>query len=105
MIALGIAIGAALGAAVRSHFSELEWRATLAVNLTGSFLLGLIVGWDPGDPWTTIVGTGFCGALTTFATFALEASVGPWTSRAAIIAANTVGCVAVASLGYMIGST
>lgn len=104
MIAVGIAIGAALGAAIRSHLSAIGWRATLAVNLAGSFLLGLLVGWDAGDTMTTIVGTGFCGALTTFATLALEASLGPWRNRAAIIAANTIGCVAVATLGFGIGS-
>jgi len=104
MIVVGIAIGAAIGAAVRAHLSPIGWRATLAVNLTGSFLLGYLVGLDPGDPWMAIVGTGFCGALTTFATFALEASAGPWTSRSVIIAANTIGCVALASLGYLIGS-
>ena len=103
MIAVGIAIGAAIGAAARAHLSPIGWRATLAVNLTGSLVLGFLVGLDPGDPWMAIVGTGFCGALTTFATFALEASSGPWTRRAAIIAAHTIGCVAVASLGYVIG--
>jgi len=51
--------------------------ATLAVNVVGSFVLGVVVTlvverW-PGDRWLRpLVAVGFCGGFTTFSTFALE---------------------------------
>jgi CrcB protein len=55
----------------RRHDSVFPW-GTLTVNLVGSFILGLLVGAQPGDVLTTLAGTGFCGALTTFSTFGYE---------------------------------
>lgn len=48
---------------------------TLAVNVGGSFLLGLLVGWEA--PAATVVGLAGIGSLTTFSTFADEV-VGLW---------------------------
>jgi fluoride exporter len=45
---------------------------TLAVNLTGSFLLGLFVGLALSDATYRLLGIGFVGAYTTFSTWALE---------------------------------
>lgn len=55
--------------------------ATLVVNVTGSALIGLVVGaslqhgFQPGlDPHTVTVGAvGFCGGFTTFSAATLEA--------------------------------
>ena len=76
-----VLVGGALGAPVRylvdrwvsaRHDSVLPW-GTFTVNMAGSFILGVIaaivVRGGPG--WLlTVAGTGFCGALTTFSTFA-----------------------------------
>jgi len=49
---------------------------TLAVNATGSLLLGLLTGLSLYHAFPTtpkvILGTGFCGAYTTFSTFTFE---------------------------------
>jgi CrcB protein len=53
----------------------LPW-GTLAINVTGSFLLGVVtgLGLDHGFPRTAriVLGVGFCGAYTTFSTFTFE---------------------------------
>jgi len=40
------------------------------VNLVGSAVLGLLA--HPSTPAYALVGIGFCGALTTYSTFAVE---------------------------------
>jgi CrcB protein len=67
---LGIAAFAAAGAMVRHWVVRWSPYGTLIVNVTGSFLLGLVTGLGHGPK--TLVGTGFCGALTTFSAFGYE---------------------------------
>ena len=45
---------------------------TLAVNLSGAFLLGLFVGLVLDDDAYRLLGTGLIGGYTTFSTWALE---------------------------------
>jgi CrcB protein len=50
---------------------------TLAVNVLGSFMIGLVYGWsakagDPAPAWRLFLTTGFCGGFTTFSAFSLE---------------------------------
>jgi CrcB protein len=80
MTVLLVALGAAIGAPLRyltdrviqaRHGSTFPW-GTLTVNVAGSLLLGYLVGL-PVAPWiSALLGTGFCGALTTYSTFSLE---------------------------------
>jgi len=50
--------------------------ATLIINVSGSFLLGLLTGWCAGhagfSAWQTVVGTGFLGGYTTFSAASVE---------------------------------
>jgi fluoride exporter len=50
--------------------------ATFSVNIMGSFIIGLVMGWasKEADPtvWKLILVTGFCGGFTTFSAFAWE---------------------------------
>ena len=84
MTVLLVVVGAFVGAPTRylvdayvqsRHESPLPW-GTLTVNVVGSAVLGAVAGAlsRTGQPqWVqTLVGTGFCGALTTFSTFSFE---------------------------------
>jgi CrcB protein len=57
------------GGGVRPY-SGLPW-GTFAVNILGSFLLGLLTGVG-NHTIALVVGVGFCGAFTTYSTFAAE---------------------------------
>jgi CrcB protein len=59
-----------VAAARRGHGSVL---GTLTVNVAGSAVLGLLLGLGgvPGEV-VALVGTGFCGTLTTFSTFGYD---------------------------------
>ena len=74
VVGLGGALGALLRAlAGRSIGGSFPW-ATLLVNVGGSFLLAAAYGGLPLESeWVrAFIGSGFCGALTTFSTFVLE---------------------------------
>lgn len=80
MTLLAIAIGAAIGAPLRyladravqaRHESTFPW-GTFSVNIVGSLLLGLLAGLSLSDGVMHLLGTGLCGALTTYSTFGYE---------------------------------
>jgi CrcB protein len=114
---LWVALGAAVGAPARyladrwvqsRHDSVFPW-GTLAVNVVGSLVLGILAG--AGNAIAPAVaaglGTGLCGALTTYSTFSYE-TLRLLETRARLYAAANVllalvAGVTAAALGWGIG--
>lgn len=72
-----VAIGGAIGAALRYlvTLSVAFPFGTLAVNMVGSFLMGLAVVWLAGrglDRMMPLIMTGILGGFTTFSAFSLD---------------------------------
>jgi CrcB protein len=84
MILLLVVAGAAVGAplryltdrAISSRWDSVFPLGTLMVNVCGSLVLGFLFGGAQehavSAQVTALLGTGFCGALTTYSTFGYE---------------------------------
>lgn len=102
LAAAGIATLLRVVASARLNLDAFPY-GTLAVNVVGSFALGLLAG--AGDVTTVIVASGALGSLTTFSTLAVEIT-GLWRrSRrraAAYAAASLAAGVAAVYLGVLV---
>jgi CrcB protein len=76
-----VVLGALVGAPLRlladriavAHRGRTTGLGTLTVNVAGSAVLGLVLGVSTAPSWVVaLVGTGFCGTLTTFSTFGYD---------------------------------
>ncbi|WP_217242779.1 fluoride efflux transporter CrcB [Streptomyces sp. AC555_RSS877] len=106
LVVAGAMVGAPLryltDRAVQSrHDSVFPW-GTFAVNLTGCLILGLLAGaaasGAAGSHLQLLLGTGLCGALTTYSTFSYETLRLAETGAEFYAAVNVIGSVA-AGLG------
>ena len=106
MIPAAVALAAGLGAVLRYLVDQFVYRrtrgdfplGTLVVNVSGSFLLGLVTGLAahhglPHTP-TVVIGTGFAGGYTTLSTWAFETVGLAETGELAEAAVNIVGSFA-----------
>jgi CrcB protein len=110
-----VLVGAMVGAPLRyltdrlvqsRHESVFPW-GTLTVNIAGSLVLGALsgAGLAATSALTILLGTGFCGALTTYSTFSYE-TVRLAQQRAYFYAAANVVISIVAGVGaVLIGYT
>ncbi|EFP97243.1 fluoride efflux transporter CrcB [Vibrio caribbeanicus] len=114
-----IAIGGALGACARYLISELCITlfgrgfpyGTLAVNVVGSFIMGLLIAAFESEllasePWRHVIGLGFLGALTTFSTFSMDNVLlmqqGAFFKVGLNIALNVILSISTAWLGFQL---
>jgi CrcB protein len=113
---LVISIGAILGANARWIISRYAARVlspvfpygTLFINVSGSFIVGFFMIWATErvllDPrWRLLVVVGFCGAFTTFSSFAFETVAyfeqGQWLLMSANFLSNNLLCLGAALAG------
>ena len=118
---LSIALGGALGSVARywasgfvaQRFGEFFPYGTLAVNVSGSLLIGFFAALtDPeGRFWVNpafrqFVMIGICGGYTTFSSFSLQtlnlARNGEWLAAGANAVASFVACLFAVWLGHVI---
>jgi fluoride exporter len=114
---LVISIGAIFGANARWVISRYLAKVinpffpygTLVINVSGSFVVGFFVIWATErtllDPrWRLLIVVGFCGAFTTFSSFAFETMAyfeqGQWVLMATNFVSNNLLCL-LAALGGM----
>ena len=114
---LVISLGAIFGANARWVISRYLAKAvgpvfpygTLVINVSGSFIVGFFMIWASErvllDPrWRLLIVVGFCGAFTTFSSFAFETMAyfqqGQWTLMMTNFVSNNLLCLA-AVLGGM----
>ncbi|MEU2554379.1 fluoride efflux transporter CrcB [Streptomyces sp. NPDC013313] len=111
LVVLGALVGAPLryltDRAVQARHDSLFPWGTFVVNVTGCLVLGLITGaasaGAAGQHLQLLLGTGLCGALTTYSTFSYEtlrlteAGASPY--AAANAAASVVAGLAAAFAG------
>ena len=109
-----ICLGACVGALARwrlglwlNHPGAFMPWGTLAANLIGGYLVGLILAWahhvDLAPVWRLMLVTGFLGALTTFSSFSAEVIELALADRAvqalATVALHLLGSLALTLLG------
>jgi CrcB protein len=114
---LVISLGAIFGAYARWIISRYLAKAispwfpygTLVINVSGSFMVGFFMIWATErvliDPrWRLLIVVGFCGAYTTFSSFAYETMAlfeqGQWGLMATNFVSNNLLCL-LAALGGM----
>ena len=114
-----ISAGSILGANARWIISRHAARilgpvfpyGTLFINVTGSFVVGFFMIWASErvllDPrWRLLVVVGFCGAFTTFSSFAFETMAyfeqGQWMMMLANFSSNNLLCLGAALAGMAV---
>jgi len=106
-----VGAGGVLGALSRHLLGErIDARTmdTLAVNVVGSFILGVLVTAPIDESLLLLFGTGFCGAFTTFSTFAFETvrlfETGERRRAAINAAVNLLGALGAVGLGWVVAT-
>lgn len=114
IVFLGAGIGGALRHGVNLGCARLCGTAfpwgTLAVNVVGSFAMGVLIGWlafKAGEGWSQptrlFLATGILGGFTTFSAFSLDAVLLWERGQAGLAAAYVAASVLLSILGLVAG--
>src|SRR5262249_3101573 len=116
LVAIGGLVGSVarywLSGAVQDVTGHTFPSGTLAVNVVGSFVIGLVMALSVergllGDEWRILLTTGFCGGFTTMSTFSYEtlALLRDGENLLALwnVTGSFVACVGAAWLGTTVG--
>jgi CrcB protein len=120
MIVVGVMVAGACGAVLRYLVDHVVQRrapggfplGTLTINISGSFVLGVLTGsaLHHGVPaaWLTVIGTGLIGAYTTFSTFSFDtvrlAEAEQWRLALLNVVVSIVLGLGAAGLGLAVGA-
>jgi CrcB protein len=109
-------LGGGLGAAIRHGLNLGVARlfgtgfpyATFIINVSGSFIMGLIAAWfafkgDASQHWRLFLTTGVLGGYTTFSTFSLDAALLYERDQFMLAAAYVLGSVVLGLIGLFAG--
>ncbi|WBY07427.1 fluoride efflux transporter CrcB [Sphingomonas sp. 7/4-4] len=112
LVMLGGAFGSGarhlVGRATLGLFGPNYPWGTLAVNLIGGLLMGLLAGGlmrfgENGEQWRLLLGVGALGGFTTFSAFSLDVMLmlerGDWILGLGYILASVIGALAALALG------
>ena len=111
-----VSIGAIVGANARWVISRYAARllgpvfpyGTLIINIAGSLIVGFFIIWTTErvlvDPrWRLLIVVGFCGAFTTFSSYAFETMAyfeqGQWALMVANVLSNNLLCLGAVLVG------
>ena len=102
-----VALGAVPGALLRWQLSLHLADQNLVANTLGSALLGFVAGLPAAPRRQLLLGVGFCGSLTTFSSWMLDAvrqlGVGEIKSAAGLIGLTLGLGLGAAALGFQLG--
>ncbi|WP_423751024.1 fluoride efflux transporter FluC [Salinirarus marinus] len=79
-------------------------RGTVVVNVLGSVVLGSLTATPLGTSAMLVVGAGFCGAFTTFSSFAVDVAEFVENGEWRLAAGYAGGTLAAALVGVVVGS-
>jgi len=109
-------IGGGLGSALRYGVNIAVSRllgttfpyGILAINVTGSFVMGLVVAYfafkgEASQPWRLFLTTGILGGYTTFSAFSLDVAVLYERGDVGLAALYVIASVAISILGLFAG--
>lgn len=113
LVGLGGAAGSALRAALGLAWPESPLVTTLAINVVGAFLLGVIAAVLDGPRGVgggrrrlrarLLLGTGFCGGFTTYSAVAVQTAELAGDAEFAVAGAYAAATLVVGALATLIG--
>lgn len=112
LLTLAGGVGAVLRATLDQAFATVNRKfpvGILLVNVLGSAMLGVIVGWGRAgildEGWQLVLGVGLCGGFTTFSTAAVDGArllyARRWVAATSQWLAGFAVCLGAGWLGFL----